>query len=332
MKLLIITQKVDKNDPGLGFFHRWLGELAKRYESLVVIALGVGEHDLPQNVRVISLGKELHPAGKLIYSWRFLRSVFKFKNGCDAVFVHMNQEYALLGGVFWRLWGKKIYLWRNHPDGSFLTRIAVALSHKVFCVSDFAFVGYSRKTVVMPAGIDLEMFKDAGAKREKAVLSLGRLSPIKKLEIIVAASALAHIPVRIYGSAPERDLDYAGSIRRSFNGAVQPGVPYGETVDLYNRFEAYVNATPTGSYDKAVLEAAACGCIPIVSNRSFIGKLPEPCLFKEGDSADLAAKIDALFALSDAERGSIRRECERFVADEQSLGILMQRLTHEIAD
>ncbi|MEK7538915.1 MAG: hypothetical protein AAB552_03680 [Patescibacteria group bacterium] len=59
MKLLILTQKVDQNDDILGFFHGWIREFAKHAEQVTVIALGVGEYDLPKNVRVFSLGKEL---------------------------------------------------------------------------------------------------------------------------------------------------------------------------------------------------------------------------------------------------------------------------------
>jgi len=58
MKLLIVTQKVDKNDDILGFFHGWIAEFAKHCEKITVIALGVGEYDLPRNVEVLSLGKE----------------------------------------------------------------------------------------------------------------------------------------------------------------------------------------------------------------------------------------------------------------------------------
>jgi len=56
MKLLIITQKVDINDDNLGFFHRWLEKLASRFEKLSVICLAEGEHHLPSNVAVFSLG------------------------------------------------------------------------------------------------------------------------------------------------------------------------------------------------------------------------------------------------------------------------------------
>ena len=57
MRLLILTQKVDINDDILGFFHRWIEEFAKRCEKVIVICLQEGRHDLPSNVKVLSLGK-----------------------------------------------------------------------------------------------------------------------------------------------------------------------------------------------------------------------------------------------------------------------------------
>ena len=58
MRLLIITQKVDKNDPILGFFHRWIEEFAKHCQSIIVICLQKGEYNLPKNIKILSLGKE----------------------------------------------------------------------------------------------------------------------------------------------------------------------------------------------------------------------------------------------------------------------------------
>src|SRR3989339_803491 len=58
MKLLILTQKIDKNDDLLGFFYAWVGEFAKYYKKITVICLYRGESDLPENVKVLSLGKE----------------------------------------------------------------------------------------------------------------------------------------------------------------------------------------------------------------------------------------------------------------------------------
>src|SRR3989344_7209303 len=55
--LLILTQKVDRDDPVLGFFHGWLVEFARRFERITVVCLEEGVHSLPKNVEVLSLGK-----------------------------------------------------------------------------------------------------------------------------------------------------------------------------------------------------------------------------------------------------------------------------------
>ena len=113
MKLLIITQKVNKNDPVLGFFHRWIIEFAKYFEFVTVICLEMGEYDLPDNVKVLSLGKEERQS-RLQYLIQFYWYARHERKNYDAVFVHMNQEYLILAGWLWRLVGKKVTMWRNH--------------------------------------------------------------------------------------------------------------------------------------------------------------------------------------------------------------------------
>ena len=138
--ILILTQKMDIDDDVLGFFHNWIVELAKHYEKVTVICLEKGRHELPRDIKVLSLGKDeflRYPRHfwflrKIVALLRFYRYIFEERSNYDKVFVHMNQEYVLLGGFFWKMWGKKIFLWRNHPKGSFLTNIAIFLSDKVF--------------------------------------------------------------------------------------------------------------------------------------------------------------------------------------------------------
>ena len=108
MRLLIITQKVDKNDPILGFFHRWIEEFAKHCESVIVICLQKGEYNLPQNVKVLSLGKESKHSN-IRYIVCFYMYLWQERNNYDSVFVHMNQEYVILGACFWKLWYKKVF-------------------------------------------------------------------------------------------------------------------------------------------------------------------------------------------------------------------------------
>ena len=102
MKLLIITQKVDKQDAVLGFFHRWLLEFTKNFEKITVICLERGVFDLPHNAKVLSLGKE-QGKSRVKYLWNFYKYIWSERKNYDTVFVHMNQEYVLLGAPIWKI-------------------------------------------------------------------------------------------------------------------------------------------------------------------------------------------------------------------------------------
>jgi len=116
MKLLIITQKVDKDDPILGFFHRWIEEFAKKFDSIIVICLEKGQYNLPKNTKVLSLGKPSSVKAskgkgrRLVYIWNFYKFTWQERKNYDAVFVHMNPVYVILGGLIWKIFKKKITL------------------------------------------------------------------------------------------------------------------------------------------------------------------------------------------------------------------------------
>lgn len=264
MKLLVITQKVDKNDPVLGFFHRWLEEFAKNFEKVVVICLAKGDFDLPENVKVFSLGKE-EGNSKLGYVLRFYKYIWELRREYDAVFVHMNQEYVLLAGDMWRLMGKKVYLWRNHAKGGLLTSVAVWLSHKVFYTSPQSFTAQFKKSVQMPVGIDTDFYKsDPTAVRiPNSILFLGRIAPVKKVVEFVEwfNTQPTESVATIAGSALPKDRDYEELVRSMASDRIKfvGAVTQEEARRLYQTHEMYVNKTPAGSFDKTILEAAACG-------------------------------------------------------------------------
>jgi glycosyltransferase involved in cell wall biosynthesis len=278
MNLLIITQKVDKNDPILGFFHRWLEELAKHYESLVVICLEKGEYSLPENVKVLSLGKEKLKIenSKLKIKFRYILNFYKYiweeRRNYDAVFVHMNQEYMILAGDLWRLMGKKVYLWRNHAKGDIFTRLAVWLSHKVFYTSPQSFTARFKKAVQMPVGIDTDFFKpDPMVERvPNSILFLGRISPVKKvLEFVEWFNTLEQkFTATVAGGALPKDKQYEEKARSRASDRIKfiGPVTQDEALKLYQTHEMYVNKTPAGSFDKTIFEAAASGMKLMVDN------------------------------------------------------------------
>ncbi len=340
MRILIITQAIDRNDPILGFFHEWVIGFSKEYKAIDVMCLYKGDYSLPSNVNVFSLGKETG-ASKLKYLYRFFTYIFSKKNNYDAVFVHMNEEYVVLGGLFWRLFGKKIVLWRNHKQGTWKTRIAVFLSHVVLCTSSSSFTARFKKTKVMPVGVSESLFHPMTVPRNQfAVLSVGRISRVKKIEIIIEAFALAYaenaqLTLDIYG--PVLDQAYFDELQElikqqhiehvvQFKGSLQPQ----DLARVYSSYGMFVNTTDSGSFDKTILEASFCEMIPITSNRNVESVISEEyrryVFFTENDAEILAQTLGRTSSLSADEYQLIARTIAEQARRTHSLATLIANI------
>jgi len=337
MKLLIVTQKVDKNDDILGFFHQWILEFAKYYEFITVIALQVGEYDLPENVKVLSLGKE-KGGSKISYIFNFYKYIWNERKNYDVVFVHMNQEYVLLGWKFWKLWGKKIYLWRNHAKGNFLTRLAVLFSNKVFCASEQSFTARFKKTKIMPVGIDTNFFKPDSSvqKKPNSILFLGRIDPVKNVDIFVEAlrelkDSGVEFSATIAGSSSDKYKDYEKIIRDKmveyslsdevwFTGAINQE----DALKLYREHELYVNLTPSGSMDKTIFEAMASNVTPLVYNTGLKESLGQELILTKLNTDYIADKLNQVL------RNKKDKNFRDLIVEEHSLKKLIDNLLKEI--
>jgi len=340
MKLLILTQKVDQNDDVLGFFHGWIAEFAKHAEQVTVIALGVGEYHLPNNVRVFSLGKE-RGVSPFEYILNFYRLIWRERKNYDTVFVHMNQEYILLGGPLWKLLGKKITMWRNHYAGSFLTQLAMIFSDKLFCTSKYSFTAGTKKTALMPVGIDTDTFKKENqiVKKPKSVLFLARISPSKKPHLIIEALRLLQnegvsFTADFYGNPVHKDVPYLNSLKEKVEEyslenhiLFESGIPNNETPRVYGSHTVFINTSPSGMYDKTIFEAMACEIPILTSNINLKGQIDDMFLFKEDDAQDLTQKLKAILSLDTDTQEKHGKILRAYVLDHHSLLALGKNLT-----
>jgi glycosyltransferase involved in cell wall biosynthesis len=342
MRLLICTQAVDLDNPVLGFFHGWIAELASRFDEIVVICLYEGRHALPKNVRVYSLGKEKGAVSATRYALRFLGLVLKHRTEYDTVFVHMNQEYVLLGGIFWKFWGKHIYLWRNHYSGTFLTDIAATFCKKIFYTSKHSYTAKYHNARQMPIGIDLSLFKPAvtGARISNSVLSLGRISPSKRLEVfldalkILSAHGLSY-SADVYGDALPADGAYLSGLKDQVRDSrleaqitFHLGIPNAQTPAVYASHEIFVNMSGGGMYDKTIFEAAACGCLVLASSPDFSEWAGKELTF-ESNAESLATRLQAVLSASLAERSDMQARLVRG-AEKNSLKAFSSALSSEL--
>jgi glycosyltransferase involved in cell wall biosynthesis len=316
MKLLIVTQKIDKNDDILGFFHEWVTQFAKHYQSVLVTALEVGEYDLPNNVEVVSLEKTETTTSRDI-ALRFLGILNSRKKDYDVVFVHMNPEYVAIGGALLRILGKRVALWYTHSAVTTKLKIAEKFANVIFTASGQGFRVPTRKLRIVGHGVNINRFQcTSGKSPEKLnILSVGRITRIKKCDVLLRAALLMdryrdRLKVTFVGG-PMNSEDEAyftelkalvEELKITENVEFLGRIPNIKTPRLYCDATLTVNLTSVGSIDKTVLESMASKTPVLTSNESFRVYFEEHAndlIFAEDDERDLSSKITALYERED---------------------------------
>lgn len=339
MRILFVTQALDLDEPVLSTYHNWVSALAERVEHIEAICLKEGRHMLPKNVVVHSLGKEKGGRSSLQYALRFLVLSWKLRNEYDAVFVHMNQEYVLISGWLWKLLGKRVYLWRNHYAGSFLTDVAAAFCTNVFCTSKHSYTARYKKTKLMPVGVDTERFAaPSGVTRiPRSILFFSRMSPSKRPEMLLDALALlkekgVSFTASFYGSPlPEYVAYYEGLKQRVIETGLTdrvsffPGVVNEEAPRVFQAHEIFVNCSRSGMFDKMLFEAAASGCMVLAVSEDFGSLFGTEHSF-EATAEALSARLEEVLRTPDEGEVIVKKDQETLHSQ-----TLPQLVTHLVA-
>lgn len=349
MRLLILTQAVDRNDPVLGFFHQWIKEFARNTDEVIVGCLRMGEYELPGNVRVVSLGKE-RGASRWEIIRNFYRLIVREQKHYDAVFVHMNPEYVVLGGIPWRLLGKRVALWYTHKHVDLKLRVAETLAHVIFTASEESLRLATPKKRVMGHGIDTKFFHSAGSVRSSGqldVLTIGRVSPTKGYETLIDATEMllsegidVHVTVVGGAGTPAQERYFQEMRKRADQPALQGRITFTgpvehtRTLDYLQKAQVFVSMSQTGSLDKAILEAMATE-LPVVSCNDAAASMfrddhPE-LLFAPGNARDLADTLKNFARLSPAEREALGREMRAVVVERHTLPSLISNIIHHFS-
>ena len=351
MKLLVCTQKVDINDDVLGFMHGWIAEFAKQCEQVTVICLYKGEYNLPENVKVLSLGKEKILNGymvKLLYGYKFYKYIIQERKNYDSVFVHMNQVYILLGWKFWKLWRKRIALWYAHGSTNLSLRLAVKLSDIVFTSTRSGCRLKSKKIKIIGQGIDIDKFKVESYKVKSSnkfkIITVGRISPskdyktlIKAVEILCGNAAMARLQIDIIGDIGLLEQQaYLDELKKlvkekgldeqiNFIGPV----PNKDIVSHLQLADLFVNMSQTGSLDKTMVEAMACGLPVLTCNEAMaevLGDYKDKLMYPLRDHEKLAQKIKEFMEMDLEKKEKLCLALREMVVEKHSLKSLVKQL------
>lgn len=340
MKLLIITQTVDESDQLLGFFISWIRLFAEKFEKVNILCLNEGKNNFPANVRVICLGKN-RGASKSIQLLNFYKYIIGSKNEYDAVFVHMNPIWMVLGGIFWRLAGKRSFLWYTSGGITFKLRLAEKFADVIFSASKESFRLPSKKVIVTGHGIDTDFFKPDLAQKNLSsrvkILSVGRISPVKNYEILINAAEILKnnnfdFEVTMIGEpALEGEVEYKKKLEKIIrekgltdNFKFIGKVINKDIVKYYQSHDIFIHLSKTGSLDKVLLEAMASGIKVLSSSDSARAFLPSDLVFNENNYGELADKIIKL------KNNSHPLDLRGYVVENHNLNALVNKLAKHI--
>lgn len=346
IRVLLFNLATDVDDPILGFTTRWIGALAERVEFIHVISMRVGRIEVPQNVRVYSVGKEkgYSEPRRVVEFYQHLFRVLR----CDRIdicFSHMIPAFSLLAAPVLKVRRIPLITWYAHRQLSTVLKLAHYSSDRMVSINEESYPYRRNKFVALGHGVDTELFAPNGGVHESRplLLSVGRLSPIKDLMTLIDAIYLLQqkgyeVDCALVGNSPARDSAYEEIIRErvrhlglgssvSFIGPV----PNAKVISWYRKCLAHVNCSPADhSIDKAPLEAMACGKLSLSSTLAFretMGKYADLLLFQHRSPNDLARKVERLLSLSQNEVRAMGFELRQRVVDQHNLQKLCDHLT-----
>jgi glycosyltransferase involved in cell wall biosynthesis len=333
-KLVFITQVVDPSDPNLGATIAKIAALARRVDELVVLCDRGDASALPSNCRVRTFGAARRSRRAIRYVSALVQEL---RERPIAVVAHMVPLYTVVAAPFVRVRRVPLMLWYTHWKSHVVLRMATVACTQLLSLDERSFPLRSPKVHGIGHGIDVGEFPcqplNPTTGRPLRVLSLGRYSPPKKLDEMIEGVRIARgrgVDVRIdvhgtTGAPPleayKRQLEdmVAGPKYRDFASVGGP-IPRIDLPPVYG--EADIVASDFISPDKVVLEACA-SCRPVLASDTSFDRLfagIEPSLaFERGRPDAFADRIEALAALSDAERHAIGEELRRRVRAEHSV-------------
>ncbi len=348
MKLLMITRRVDKDDPVASFAYNWVKKFAQNLDELWLICLEMGNtHGLPNNTFVYSLGKE-KGKNRIKEFCRFQKYAFKIVPKVDGIFSHQNPEYGILIAPFAKIFRKKLIAWFVHGSVTWKLKLLNLLVDRMISINKESFrLRNKKKVVFLHHGIDTEKFyfspKKLNTKKIK-LLTVSRMSPSKNIDLMIEAVEKLNkegetclrrqerFLLDIYGLAVlESQRKYLARLKaiardkRLTNQIFfKGGIANDQLPAVYQKADIFLNFSDTGSVDKAVLEAMSCGTLVLTTNEAFKDML------NKIDRDLYCRKNEIIFKIKDIRRKSdkieICRQLSQCVKNHHSLNKLIKSI------
>ncbi|MDO8559766.1 MAG: glycosyltransferase [bacterium] len=297
LRLLVVNFEMDECSPVLAWQAGVVNALAQRCAQVLVLTERIGEYRAPANVSVQRLnvrpaGIPYRVGGCLIVLWQCFSLMRAHR--VNACFIHMNHPWAYRLYPAFRRLRVPVLLWYAHGTVTPSLRLALKCVSRVITSTPEGFRIASPKVRIIGQGIDTERFRlPAGTQVRQGLITVGRLSRRKRLDLLLEAMAQLkallpshRVHLRIIGAPLTADDNeyvhelHAKKISLGLQNLVEfvGAVPQTELPNIYGSAQLMLNVSETGSLDKVILEALACGCPILTSNpaaRETLAAYPE---------------------------------------------------------
>jgi glycosyltransferase involved in cell wall biosynthesis len=346
LHILYICRAVDESARVTAVQVRWISAIAglPQVARLTVLTSRLGSARLPSNVSVRTFDRGSWP--RLVRS--FYREVLRSRiRTVSCFFVVQGGPYPALLLPLKTLLGVPIYHWKAQPHTSRKMRFyARVCDDLVFTATEKSLPLDLPKKRVIGHGIDTELFRPVARSPDRDFIVLGRVSPIKRIDLMVQAVA-AHR--ELFGHAPTLDIvgpvfssarQHADDLRAlvdrlELTASVRflEAVEYDRLPELLPRYRGLLNFSGT-AFDKSVGEAMACG-VPVLSSNPCVEEDLPPdlhayCVVPATDVHAQAAALRRLLALDETTRSWLGQRVREHVVEHHGLRSFAVRLIGEI--
>ncbi|MEA3398213.1 MAG: glycosyltransferase family 4 protein, partial [Patescibacteria group bacterium] len=206
-----------------------------------------------------------------------------------------------------------------------------------------------RKVKAVGHGINLKKYFPLKEKAEIKTIQLvtvGRITPIKDYDTLIKAlKELKNqgylFEANIIG-APilQADKEYFEYLKKkTINSGLQKSVIFvgglapEKVIPYLQKADIFVHMSQTGSLDKTVLEAMACGLLIVSCNDStkdVVNKYQDYLLYEQGNQEQLANRIKNLYSLKPEEKAEIKSMLAE-IAGQNDLPGLIGKIKQELS-
>jgi glycosyltransferase involved in cell wall biosynthesis len=290
--------------------------LATYFDKVIVVTHQQKNIDtMPGNVTIIVLPSFFLRApmrwlgGKYclnVWLWK-LHSHYHF----DRCFVHMNFEWALWFAPFFKIKKIPVIVWYAHGSVTKLLKKTLPYTDKILTSTKEGFRINSDKVVIIGQSIDTELFPlHLAVSSSGKIIYVGRISPVKNIErlieimeILVIKRNQQQFSLTIIGlPLTQTDRKYYEDLKMNVRQKglesfirFQGQVSNNKIPEYYSDTFLHLSCSNTGSMDKTLMEALACGCPVLTTNIALFDIIEEKYKIKSMDSHEVADQVMKIY-------------------------------------